>query len=75
MPTAIFNLGTAAGTGITGAALESGLGVSAPPMIGTISATLVLVPLGVLALLERRVTHRQRREPATVPSEQGSREP
>lgn len=75
MPTAMFNLGTAAGTGITGAALESGLGVSAPPMIGTISASLVLVPLGVLALLERRVTHGQRREPAAVPSEQGSREP
>lgn len=68
MPTSIFNLGTAVGTGITGAALGSGLGASAPPMIGTIAAVLVLIPLGALALLERRSTNRIRPQPAAVPA-------
>jgi len=54
MPTSIFNLGTAVGTGITGAALESGLGASAAPMIGTIAAVLIFIPLGALVLLDRR---------------------
>ncbi len=58
MPTSLFNLGTAVGTGITGAALESGLGASAPPMIGTIAAALILIPLGALAVLERRSANR-----------------
>ena len=54
MPTSAFNLGTAVGTGLTGAALGGGLGASAPPVVGTISAVLIFIPLGALALLERR---------------------
>lgn len=54
MPTSIFNLGTAVGTGITGAALDSGMGASAPAVIGSISAVLVFIPLATLALHERR---------------------
>ena len=53
MPTAIFNLGTALGTGLAGAALGSGLGVQGPLLVGSIGAALVLVPLGLLVLQER----------------------
>nr|WP_269449951.1 MFS transporter [Auraticoccus cholistanensis] len=54
MPTSIFNLGTAVGTGITSAALESGLGATAPAVVGTVSAVLVFLPLTTLTLLARR---------------------
>lgn len=53
MPTAVFNLGTAVGTGITSAALSSSLGTRAPAVVGTVSAILVLVPLVALAARER----------------------
>jgi predicted MFS family arabinose efflux permease len=56
MPTSLFNLGTAVGTAITGAALGTGLGASAPPAVGTVFAALVFVPLGALALRERAPT-------------------
>jgi predicted MFS family arabinose efflux permease len=54
MPTAIFNLGTAIGTGIAAAALGTGLGSRGPLLVGAIGALLVLVPLGLLILTERR---------------------
>lgn len=53
MPTAIFNLGTAIGTGIAAAALSSGLGARGPVLVGFLGAALVLVPLGILVLRER----------------------
>ncbi|WIM92608.1 hypothetical protein ACTOB_004560 [Actinoplanes oblitus] len=52
MPTSIFNLGTAIGTGISGIALESSLGAIGPTVVGTIGAVLILAPLGLLAFLE-----------------------
>lgn len=54
MPTSLFNLGTAVGTGITGMALGTGLGASAPAAVGTVFAVLLFIPLGALALRERR---------------------
>jgi DHA1 family inner membrane transport protein len=64
MPTAIFNLGTAVGTGITAAALESPLGTLAPAVVGTVASVLIFLPLGALARLAHRPTH----EPAlTIP--------
>ncbi|MGP9708052.1 MFS transporter [Brachybacterium sp. AOP42-C2-15] len=53
MPTAMFNLGTAIGTGLAGTALGSGLGVQGPLLVGAVGAALVLVPLGLLVLRER----------------------
>lgn len=57
MPTSIFNLGTAIGTAISGLALDSALGTLGPPLVGVLGAVLVLVPLGLLALLENRKPH------------------
>jgi DHA1 family inner membrane transport protein len=54
MPTAIFNLGTAVGTGITSVALDSRLGTLAPAVVGTVFALLILVPLSALAAVDRR---------------------
>lgn len=54
MPTSIFNLGTAVGTGITSLALDSALGTLAPAVVGTAFAGLIFVPLGLLARRERR---------------------
>jgi DHA1 family inner membrane transport protein len=56
MPTSIFNLGTAIGTGITSAALTSSLGALAPAVVGTVFAVLIFVPLLALARVERRRT-------------------
>ena len=53
MPTSLFNLGTAVGTGITGAALGTDLGASAPAVVATVFTVLLFVPLGALALRER----------------------
>lgn len=58
MPTAIFNLGTAIGTGLAGATLATGLGTRGPLLVGVVGAALVLVPLGTLILLERRSAQR-----------------
>jgi predicted MFS family arabinose efflux permease len=55
MPTSIFNLGTAIGTGISATALDSPLGELGPPVVGTIAATLIFIPLSALALRERHV--------------------
>lgn len=59
MPTSIFNLGTAIGTGIAGASLGSDLGTRGPLLVGVAGAALVLIPLGVLILRER-AAHRAR---------------
>jgi predicted MFS family arabinose efflux permease len=66
MPTSIFNLGTAIGTGVSAAALESPLGDLGPPVVGTIAASLILIPLSALALRERRLRLATRR-PTAVP--------
>ncbi|GAA1491241.1 MFS transporter [Brachybacterium sacelli] len=58
MPTAIFNLGTAIGTALAGAALTTDLGARGPLLVGAVGAALVLVPLGTLALRERRGAQR-----------------
>jgi predicted MFS family arabinose efflux permease len=49
MCTSIFNLGTAAGSWAAGMALESSLRELGPPLVGTLAATLLLVPLASLA--------------------------
>jgi DHA1 family inner membrane transport protein len=49
-----FNLGTALGTGITSAALGGALGTLAPLAVGTVSAALLLVTFGALAVVLRR---------------------
>lgn len=53
MPTSIFNLGTAIGTGIAGATLAGDLGTRGPLLVGAVGAALVLVPLSALVLHER----------------------
>ena len=58
MATSMFNLGTAIGTAITGAALSSSLGELAPAVVGTIFAALVLLPLSALVLAQRRAVAR-----------------
>jgi DHA1 family inner membrane transport protein len=54
LATSIFNVGTAAGNWITGLALAGRLGTLAPPVVGVVSGALVLVPVVLLALLDRR---------------------
>jgi DHA1 family inner membrane transport protein len=56
LPASTFNLGTAIGTGIAGAALETGLGALAPALVGAGAAALIFVPLIFLVLAERRHT-------------------
>lgn len=51
-----FNLGTAVGSLIAGAALDSSLGASGPAVVGTVIAALTLIPTTALAL--RRRQHR-----------------
>ena len=56
MATSSFNAGTAVGTWITGAALNSQLGELAPPVVGVAFAVLIFVPLTALTMLQRRTT-------------------
>lgn len=58
MATSSFNAGTAVGTWITGAALNSRLGELAPPVVGVAFAVLIFVPLMALTMLQRRTTAR-----------------
>jgi predicted MFS family arabinose efflux permease len=51
MPTSIFNLGTAIGTGVAGAAIAGPLGVSAPLAVGIVAGAAIAGPLGVSAPL------------------------
>jgi predicted MFS family arabinose efflux permease len=54
MPTSIFNLGTAIGTGLTSVLLDTGVGPVAPAVIGVVFAVIVFIPLGLTAWLDRR---------------------
>lgn len=54
MATSIFNLGTAVGTAITGAALATSLGALSVPLIGVVFAVIVFLPLVTLTILEHR---------------------
>jgi DHA1 family inner membrane transport protein len=54
-----FNLGTAIGTAVAGAALLTPLGISAPPMVGTVIVALTLIPTVALALTGRRRAAKQ----------------
>ncbi|WP_226534092.1 MFS transporter [Microbacterium paraoxydans] len=53
MPTSIFNLGTALGTGLTSALLLGPWGSNEPAIIGVVFGVLIFLPLGALAVLER----------------------
>lgn len=53
LPTAIFNLGTAIGTGVAASALAQ-VGPLGPVVVGTVVSVFTLVPLGVLAWVDRR---------------------
>ncbi len=53
MPTSIFNLGTAIGTGISAASLET-TGPLGPVIVGTVASVLIFLPLGALALVDQR---------------------
>ncbi len=48
-----FNIGTAVGTGIAGAALDTSLGVTGPVLVGIIFAAVTVVPVTALAVLSR----------------------
>lgn len=54
MPTSIFNLGTALGTGATSALLSTGLGALAPAVVGVAFSVLTFVPLCALVVVTRR---------------------
>ena len=56
MPTSIFNLGTAIGTGITSDLLGTSLGVLAPAMVAVVFSAPIFLPLTALVLIERRST-------------------
>jgi predicted MFS family arabinose efflux permease len=58
MATSIFNLGTAVGTAITGAALATSLGTFAIPLVGVIFGVIVFLPLVALTALEHRSRQR-----------------
>ena len=49
-----FNLGTAVGSALAGAALVSPLGTTGPALVGTVIAALTLIPTIALALASRR---------------------
>ena len=56
MAISCFNVGTAAGTGITGLVLLTRVGTLAPALVGTVLALVVFLPLTALNTLERRTT-------------------
>jgi predicted MFS family arabinose efflux permease len=55
MPTAVFNVGTALGTALAGALLNT-LGPVGPVIVGAVGAAALLVPLGILRLLDSSVS-------------------
>ncbi|HEU0257679.1 MAG TPA: MFS transporter [Microbacteriaceae bacterium] len=59
MPASTFNLGTAIGTGVTGAALATSLGAFSPPLVAAVAATLIFGPLAVLLARDRRTQTRR----------------
>ncbi|MBW8800791.1 MAG: MFS transporter [Streptomyces sp.] len=50
LTTSAYNTGIAVGSALAGQALDTSLGVTGPPLVGTVSAALTLVPLIALAL-------------------------
>lgn len=50
LTTSAFNVGVAGGSWIAGVALDSSLGVTGPPLVGTVIAALTLLPLIALAV-------------------------
>ncbi|MEV6618309.1 MFS transporter [Streptomyces sp. NPDC051051] len=50
LTTSAYNTGIAAGSALAGTALDSSLGLTGPALVGTVSATLTLLPLIALAL-------------------------
>ncbi|MDH6622744.1 putative MFS family arabinose efflux permease [Streptomyces sp. LBL] len=50
LTTSAFNVGVAGGSFIAGAALDSSLGLTGPPLVGTLIAVLTLFPLIALAV-------------------------
>ncbi len=67
LPTALassmFNVGIAVGTAIAAATLTTGLRESGPPVVGAIGSALIFIPLGTLAILERRKSRDHRGTP------------
>ena len=54
MSVSAYNLGTAVGSGVAGAALSSGLGATGPAVVGTVIAALTLIPTIAIARSQRR---------------------
>ncbi|MBZ9639286.1 MFS transporter [Streptomyces sp. PSKA30] len=50
LTTSAYNTGIAAGSAIAGMALDSSLGLTGPPLVGTVAAALTLLPLIALAV-------------------------
>ncbi|MET9678733.1 MFS transporter [Streptomyces coeruleorubidus] len=50
LTTSAYNTGIAAGSAIAGRAMDSSLGLTGPPLVGTVSAVLTLIPLLALAV-------------------------
>jgi DHA1 family inner membrane transport protein len=63
------NVGIALGSWVAGVALASPLGQAGPPLVGTVTAALTLVPLTALALT--RATRSDDRAAADGPSPRG----
>ncbi len=78
LTTSAFNIGVAGGSWIAGTALDSSLGVTGPPLVGAVIATLTLLPL--IALAVRGASGRSRivaqgTAPAHAPSDEPARTP
>ncbi|WP_037680200.1 MFS transporter [Streptomyces griseus] len=75
MSTSAFNVGVATGSWTAGTALDSALGVTGPPLVGTVTAALTLLPLIALAaratprtsrVVARRTASAQPRQEETI---------
>ncbi len=68
LPTALassmFNVGIAVGTAVAAVLLPTGLREAGPPVVGVIGSALVFIPLGTLAILDRRRTPEDDRDRA-----------
>ncbi|MFF4346127.1 MFS transporter [Streptomyces sp. NPDC001530] len=58
LSTSAYNVGIAAGSAIAGTALNSSLGLTGPPLVGTVTAALTLFPL--IAIAVRGTPHKAR---------------
>ncbi|MCT9138440.1 MFS transporter [Streptomyces violarus] len=78
LTTSAFNIGVAGGSWIAGTALDSSLGVTGPPLVGAVIATLALLPLIALAVHGASGRSRivaQATAPAHAPSDKPARTP